>query len=715
MMPDVDINVADNIRSKVIEWLKDLYKGRFCQISNFSSLSGKIVVKDVYKVIDEATEDEAQFASNLIDRHQGIVEDIKTLPETNEQFGKWVDSHEETFNIALQLKDIVRQTSIHASGYFISNEELLEITPIVLGKNGELISCFEMNDAAKIGVKLDLLGLTTNGYINEIFKLIPEKRDEINIQDDPLIYNVLKEPYARVGLYQISAYCAYHSTLAVKPNNLDELSDINALARPGALQFLNSYVNNNAENPHPIFEEILKPTRGFCLYQEQLMQMAVAMGFEATDGELLRKCISKKDLKKVKEWKQKIYDKCKENDLGKEVADLFWGILEASAKYSFNASHSYSTAALGALTVYLKYKYPLEFFVCYLNFCHNFQNPIEEISKAIAELSEFNIKMLPPHLLKSENKFSIEGDNIRYGLSFIKGIADAAIEKLCNFKNKYSNKFEVFEGAKEAGIGLNVLCPLIQAGALEIENQSRTLTVFEAQFWGLLTNRERPLVMALGKKFNYSPTDIIKHLNQTKNEKGTIYIKDSRVDTIRSKMESFGEIYQQNKKNEKFANWYYESYLLGFSYSSDLKTPFLSKDRNLLSLREVGSETEENAKQKVVFPCLVKSCKARTSMKKNKYLIIVISDGDLLKEVKLFNYKKNDEVVDNIADLKEDNFGKLPKENDIAIVTGIRKGEDIWAERIVIQHKIKIFTKLSELKTYNKAKNKVKEVLTNKT
>ena len=153
-----------------------------------------------------------------------------------------------------------------------------------------------------------------------------------------------------------------------------------------------------------------------------------------------------------------------------------------------------ATAYLGALTVYLKYKYPLQFFTACLNASQRLPDPMEEIRLIQQELPYFGIKLLPPHLLKSDMKFKIDGENIRYGLSAIKGISDSAMEKLINFRGEYDSKIDCFIAAKQAGLNIGVLSSLIQAGALDELETKRTRLVLEAQTYNLLTDREKRLV-----------------------------------------------------------------------------------------------------------------------------------------------------------------------------------------------------------------------------
>ena len=175
-----------------------------------------------------------------------------------------------------------------------------------------------------------------------------------------------------------------------------------------------NYTNNDVyEVIHPFFDDILKETGGVALYQEQLMKMAHKIGFSLDEAEILRRIVGKKKRSEVRKWKKKIKDKVKENNIPSEVSDILWQILEDSANYSFNKSHSVSYAALAASTVYLKFKYPQQFFLSLLKMSRHEPDPISEISKIHKEMDLFDIKLLPPHLTKSKMDFSIEGKNRR--------------------------------------------------------------------------------------------------------------------------------------------------------------------------------------------------------------------------------------------------------------------------------------------------------------
>ena len=335
LLCDADLNLG-GCRKDIIEWLKEEYKGKICKIAALSTLTSKILIKDVYKTYDEVNEEEAKRVADMVEKHFGSAEDIEEMAKNSDDFKAWIKDHPKTFEICLQLRELLRQKSSHASGYFISYYDLDGFVPVELNKDKELSLAYEMNDASKLGTKLDLLGLTQCEILTEFFKTIPEKPDDIELDTNPIVYDALQGDFLPYGLYQISADCARRVTNKVKPKNIMELSDINAIARPGALDYLDAYVEGTAKSPHKIFDDVVKNSRGLFLFQEQLMQAIVAIGFTLDDAEIVRKIVGKKLKKEFPAWKEKIRNKVKENNLPLEVSDIVWEVLIASSGYSFN-------------------------------------------------------------------------------------------------------------------------------------------------------------------------------------------------------------------------------------------------------------------------------------------------------------------------------------------------------------------------------------------
>ena len=576
----------------------------------------------------------------------------------------------------------------------LSYYDLETICPTEFSSDKEVVSSFDMNWASVFNIKLDILGLRSVSVVDNVCKSINLKIEDIDLNHESIYRNLqdLKSPH---GLFQIEAETNFRVCQKVKPKNLEELSGVLALARPGALQFVDKYAAHTnyqqSESIHPFFDEILKETGGVALYQEQLMKMAHKIGFTLDEAEILRRIVGKKKTEEIKAWQQKIEQKCKQNKVPKEVGEILWKILEDSANYSFNKSHSIAYAGLAAITIYLKFNYPQQFFLSLLKMSRNEPDPIGEISKIQKEMHNFGIKLLPPHIIKSEMDFSIEDKDIRFGLLSIKGISDKSIEKLNSFRNKYSNKFEIFEAAEEAGLNIGALSALIQAGALSGFNQSRSKIVLEVQLWNMLTSKEKKYAISFADKFDYDLIKIIKHLNKFTDEKNKVVIKDNRLSTIKEKYTPYLSIYEQNNKSESFANWYYEKKLLGYTYNKNLKDIFAEKRENLKYISDILDEPV-NSKVALVGQIEEVFSGISKNAKKTRYVRLKISDETSTISALIFN-----DNIDTNKLLNNRNF----EEGNIVIVKGSKRDDCIFGDLIAIQDH-EIYMKLNDLKKIDK-------------
>ena len=549
LMCDVDLDICYYNRGKVIQYLEDKFTGKTSKILTLNTLSSKLLIKECGKIIAEKSEDYMNKISAMIPKVYGKVKDLEESRQEVAELNEWAQSHREIYDVALKLRGLIKNKGVHPSAISLSYDLMEDSCPTELSSDKASISSFDMNWVSLFNVKLDLLGLRSVSVVDDVCKSVGIKITDIDL-DDPAIYQNLFDLKCPHGLFQIEAETNFKVCRKVRPKNLEELSAVLALARPGALAFVDQYANytNNDtyEAIHPFFDDILASTGGVALYQEQLMQMAHKVGFTLDEAEILRRIVGKKKVSEVRKWKKKIKDKVKENKLDKEVGDILWSVLEDSANYSFNKSHSIAYASLAAATTYLKFNYPQQFFLSLLKMTRHEPDPIDEISKIHKEFDHFGLRLVPPHIVKSDMDFSVEERDIRFGLLSIKGISDKSMEKLNGFRNKYSNKFEVFQAAHQVSLPIGILSALIQAGALEDFKQSRSKVVLEAQLWNILTQRERKHCLELGEGNNFDLISIIKKLIETKDEKGKVVIRESRLKTIKKKYEPYVKIYNQN-------------------------------------------------------------------------------------------------------------------------------------------------------------------------
>lgn len=687
LMCDIDLDICYYNRHKVIGYLEDKFKGKTSKILTLNTLSTKLLIKECGKIVGEKSEQEMNEVTSMIPKMYGLVKSLEDSYEEVEKFKIWCDKNPDVYGVALKLKGLIKNKGVHPSGMLLSYDSMDESCPTELSSDKDSVSSFDMNWASLFNVKLDLLGLRGVSVADDVCKNVGIEMSKIDLEH-PIIYQNLQDLRCAHGLFQIEADLAHRVVQKVKPKNLEELSAVLALARPGALAFVDQYAlysnHGTYEAMHPFFDDILKETGGVALYQEQLMKMANKIGFTLDEAEMLRRIVGKKKVAEVRKWKKKIKKKITENNLDQEIGDVLWKVLQDSANYSFNKSHSIAYAALAAITVYLKFKYPQQFFLSLLKMTRNEPDPTREISLIQKELYDFDMKLLPPHLTKSDMDFTTEEENIRYGLLSIKGISDKSIEKLNKFRNKYADKFETFQASKQAGLNIGALSALIQAGALQGFDQSRSKVVYEAQVWNILTEKEKKYVVKFGKEYNYDLVNIVKKLVGFKDGK-KLAIKESRFGTIKKKSEPYRQIYILNSKSERFANWFYERKLLGYSHGEVLRDIFIDKRPNLSSVREVNTL---NVGQRPVFIGVVEDIISRVSKNQNKYVKINISDESGIIDVLMFN--------DNIEECRKMNNG-LPEKGNIVIVKGVKKDESVFANLVSVQDN-KVYTRLSELK-----------------
>lgn len=1093
---DVDLDIDFKRRSEVINYLEETYKHKTAKLLTVSTLSSKILIKEVIKIFLGKNEDFANEISDTIPKSFGKVYDIDKAIKESLEFASFAKTYPEAIKIAKKLHGLYLHYGVHASAVVIAADRIDNILPMQLTKDKELVTGYSMDDTLNLACKVDILGLRAATLIQSVCTMVGIKPDQIDL-DNEIIYKNLQNLETPHGLFQIEADCNYGVLKKIKPRNLDDLSAIVAIARPGALQFVEPYAEfvetGKPQSIHPFFDDVFSESGGLCLFQEQIMKAANKIGFSLDESEQLRRCITKDTLfisksrgyvsiktlletgyendlflvldecgqqkwkpikkiwstgfhqvkrvlanngmnvwatewhqfltaegwkarkylskddylvcagsvqwdgcdsippqmaivisglvtegyfvdghsatfvnhdkkvmdlfvqnfeflfgenslnlnnpniacirnkekqeirkylhqgksaskflpecmmgmtkettksflsfifacegtitekevsltsksrkfveqiqllllrfhissnimvkknleygdfyvldigqhsdvikfnenlsvnlqeykkdklkvycaniklktygndvipaslfkkfilqygwvlnyesgrwyhgnisrlnaqylynklvynglkdsywekvfygnqvyqkvwdlndtireietfdftvsdetpfivangmvihncigkKKIDEipaWQNKIKQKIEQNKIPTEAGDLLWKIAEDSANYQFNKSHAVAYASMSAATTYLKFKYPKEFFLTLLELSQDEPNPIEEISKIQKELEWFGIKLLPPHILRSDIKFKIEGDNIRMGLSSIKSISEKSLLKLKQFQKNYKNKFDIFDSAKSSGLNLSAVSALILVGCLDEmipTGESRSKLQMEYCLWNILTKKERIWANKLSGDYNYNLIEIVKVLNERlKTEKGQPIIKDSRRLTIRRDLAPYAEIYKYNNNHAKLAHWYFETMLLGFSYSTSLYEIYKVEKNNLLMVRDVLNELQGCIVDFVAQVMEVKHGKSKE--KQTPWFKIIANDHTGKVKIMMFDGKNSK----NIQDCETQN-GRLPKEGDVVIVTGKKMDGDCVFAQIVGIQKLDVFLKISQL------------------
>jgi DNA polymerase-3 subunit alpha len=695
LLADVDNDIAYERRKEVIQYIENKFKGKTCKILTMNTLSGKLCIKECGKIVGELEESKVNEVSESIPKKFGKVAPLTQAFQESDKFREFCNEHPKVYEIARKLENLNKNTGVHPSGIAISHDELTELMPVQKTGDGDLVSGYDMNNVSELTVKFDILGLRTLSVLQDVCKQTGINLTEIDLSSN-LIYDYLKDLHNPQGLFQIEADTNFRVCQKVKPRNLEELSAVVAIARPGALEFLQNYAtyieSGNFQSVNPFFDEELSYTGGIPLYQEQLMKMAVKVGFTLDESEQLRRIVGKKKVDQIEVWKQKIEDKIKENNLTEEIGNVLWKVAEDSANYSFNKSHSISYAILAAWTVYLKFNYPKEFFLSLLKSTQYEPDPHEEISKISKELIYFDMRLLAPDLIKSDSDFKIENRDIRYGLNSIKGISTKVLESLIDFRqNSFSNKYDLFIAAKESGLNIGALSALIQAGALDSLSSDRCRLVLEAQTFNILTDREKIQFVNIGSIYNYDILHSIKEVvsKDMVGDDNKKIMTAKRFETFKKKYEPYKEIYEKNVKHQKFANWFFEKKLLGYSYSYNIRDIFKDSDDKRFTSSLEFRATENNTNIRVVG--WVSEAEKRTSRNQNKYLKVNLQDELGSVTAMLMDGR------DNKMTQYFENGGKIPKEDSVVVLTGRKSNDTMFLDNLFILDE-KIYMKLSELK-----------------
>lgn len=717
LAPDIDQDLCYFRRSEVIDYLNEKYEGRVCKLLTSSTLSAKMLIKDVVKKFGGHSEDEADFASKLLKKTHGVVEEISDAlsddpKKENVEFKQWGQNHKETLKIACALSGLTRGFGIHASAVAISFDKIEKLLPLQLSKpmkksgdddddeeddvddTGEEVTAgYDMYTAQEIVLKFDELGLKTASLVDDIWKTLGKSSDEFNV-DDEAIYKYLSENDDYYGIFQFESRSQGEVGRKIKPKTFKHIVDALSISRPGASAYLGQYldyIHRGIYKPiHPIIDATLKDTGGVCLFQETLLKMLNAVGMELDDCEQLRKVIGKKLVDKMPEWEAKIYGVCEKNGHPKDVAKLIWEIADASSGYQFGLAHSVGYGMLTAETAYLKAKYPREFFLGCLRMARRKTDKTGVISKISMEMNRAGLKLLPPDLMLSDLDFKIEKDGIRFGLSAIKGLGGKAISKLSLFKTEHATKLDALNAAKSAGLNIGALSAMIQCGCLSSFSESRSRLVLEAQTYNSLSDGKKTLVKDRAAKYNYDILKTLASLKDEKNEKGKNVFPEKQWENFMKKYSRYKKIYEVNHANEEYACYYYEKQLLGFSFSTRLIDIFGKFTDNLMPLQEIGGETEGVYVRGVGS---ILEIKAGVSKKKTPYVRMLVGDEKGSITLMVFTNAKSD----NIQKMKDTNDGELPTEKSVIIFTGMKKdGDTVFADKVGIQD-FRIYMKLGEL------------------
>ncbi len=494
-MPDIDIDFCYEKRGKAIEYVTRKYgQERVSQIITFGTEAARAVIRDVGRVLDLPLPEVNRIAK-LIPMELGITLTKALKGKELKELYDGDQSVRELFNFGLKLEGIARNSSTHAAGVVISADALDDHVPVQNSNEEGFVTQYDKDNIEELGLlKMDFLGLRTLTVMGNALKLIKANRgididlDTIPLDDQPACDLLCKGDTS--GVFQLESEGITKLVMDLKPTHFEDLIPLVALYRPGPLgsgmveDFIKSrHGLQEVKYLHPILEPILKDTFGVILYQEQVMQIASAMGgFSLGQADLLRRAMGKKKESVLKAQRESFLEGTRSNNIADAIGNEVFDLLVYFAGYGFNKSHSAAYAYIAYQTAYLKAHYFPEFMAATMT---SFMQNMDKLTYYINACKKHNVKVLGPDINYSERSFAVQGDVIRFGLGGIKNVGDNAIDRLIQERNLHGTYESLVEFCKRVDskvVNKRLLESLIRCGAMDSfpENRNQLLHMYES-------------------------------------------------------------------------------------------------------------------------------------------------------------------------------------------------------------------------------------------
>ena len=482
-MPDIDIDFCIRGRADVIDHVTELYgRDSVCQVITFGTMASRAAIKDVGRALNMPYGDVERIAKLIPPPYRGrnvsISEALEKVPELKD--AKKKDPQvSELVDLALRLEGCSRHTSVHAAGVVISPKPLHELVPVAVSAKSELTSQYTMTDLEKVGMlKMDFLALTTLTVISDCLKSLKEKAGveidwtKISLEDEETM-KVFGDGRTE-AVFQFESSGMQEICRRLKPKQLEDLSALNALYRPGPLDggMIEDFIQRHrGDKPvrHiiPQMKDILSNTFGVLVYQEQIMQLAQNLaGYSLGEADLMRRAMGKKKREEMAVHEEKFINGAVNNGIDRKKAEEIFKLMAQFADYGFNRSHSIAYAYLAFQTAYLKAHFPAYFYAAVLS--HEAQDSAK-VYKYSNEFKSVGLKLLPPDINESDLGFTPHDEGVRYGLTAIKGIGASCVSSIIAARNnaRFTSPFDFVSRVEPGALNRRGLESLIAAGALD--------------------------------------------------------------------------------------------------------------------------------------------------------------------------------------------------------------------------------------------------------
>jgi len=491
-MPDFDIDFCMDKRDLVIDYVARKYgRDSVSQIITYGTMAAKGVVRDVGRVLGHPFGFTDRVAK-MIPFDLGMTltkaleesEDLHQAYETDEEVKQLID-------LGLELEGIARNAGKHAGGVVIAPGKLTDFSPLYCEADGSnLVTQYDKNDVESAGlVKFDFLGLRTLTVIDWALQTVNAelekqslpliKIDEIPVDDPAAIAVLLKAQ--TTAIFQLESNGMKELIKKLKPDCFDEITALVALYRPGPLgsgmvdDFIACKHGRAIVSLHPDLDEILQPTYGVILYQEQVMQIAqILANYTLGGADMLRRAMGKKKPEEMAKQGEIFLKGALERGVKEETATYIFALMEKFAGYGFNKSHSAAYALVSYQTLWLKAHYPAAFMAAVLS--ADMDNT-DKVVILIEECRSMELTVCPPDVNRSEYRFTISGDaTVVYGLGALKGVGESAIESIIEARKKDGEFKDLFEFCRRIDLrkaNRRVLESLVKSGALDEQGENR--------------------------------------------------------------------------------------------------------------------------------------------------------------------------------------------------------------------------------------------------
>lgn len=561
-MPDIDVDFSDHRRDEVIEYVRKTYgEDHVAQIITFGTFGARSLLRELFKTM-EIDQRDAAFILSKIPTHtdQPIAAYVKATPDLIDYI-KQSPQLRLLFTVAAKLEGLPRHLSTHAAGIVISERPLIDYVPLTIGANGNHLTQFPMNDLEAIGLlKMDFLGLRNLTLLERIVRSI---RYSVNKQfsmdhlpdEDIKTFELLQKGKTN-GVFQLESVGMKRVLTQLKPTSFEDVVAVNALYRPGPMDYISTYIRRKHDQEqttylHPNMKEILAPTYGVLIYQEQIMQLAHKMaGFTLGEADILRRAVSKKESTLLAKQEEAFIQGCLNNGYDQATATELFSWIVKFSNYGFNRSHAVAYSKISYQLAYLKANYPLNFFAELLS---DAGNQSEKMNQYFKEAQDLQVTILPPSINKSYGKYAVESSAVRMGLLSIKGIGHHVVQEIITQrKNRsFTDLFDFCMRVSLKVINRKTLELLVIAGVFDdiYDNRASLLASIDqaldqGELFGGLNSQPSLLPNKYGIEERYAEVDDFSQMKKLNDEKELlgVYLSSHPLKTYRKKLQVNGYI-----------------------------------------------------------------------------------------------------------------------------------------------------------------------------